>query len=249
MARPSWTIRLPDRSSGPTSPRFSCHRRIRAFSSWPMMMRASEPPMKSRRCPSRPCRRLVAFTFSSMTISLLHDKHVLLAHVTIAQLMTVTSAQVRMARAALNWTVRDLAEATGLHRNTVTNLEVGRYAGDPETLSNIKRVLEKAGVEFVDENGGGPGVRLRDRSKRSPGSRAFLSRVAAIQQMTGCFTRLMALPVLRSYHCRLRSSVTSRLDDEVRGEVLRPDLRPAFPATGGSGPFHPGPCGVIDSKT
>jgi DNA-binding XRE family transcriptional regulator len=33
-----------------------------------------------------------------------------------------------MARAALNWTVRDLAEATGLHRNTITNIEVGRYA-------------------------------------------------------------------------------------------------------------------------
>ena len=83
--------------------------------------------------------------------------------------MAVTSAQVRMARAALNWTVRDLAEATGLHRNTVTNLEVGRYAGDPETLSNIKRVLEKAGVEFIDENGGGPGVRLRDRVRKKPG--------------------------------------------------------------------------------
>jgi transcriptional regulator with XRE-family HTH domain len=83
--------------------------------------------------------------------------------------MAVTSAQVRMARAALNWTVRDLAEATGLHRNTVTNLEVGRYAGDPETLSNIKRVLEKAGVEFINENGGGPGVRLRDRVKKKPG--------------------------------------------------------------------------------
>jgi transcriptional regulator with XRE-family HTH domain len=73
-----------------------------------------------------------------------------------------------MARAALNWTVRDLADATGLHRNTVTNLEVGRYAGDPETLSNIKRVLEKAGVEFIDENGGGPGVRLRDRIQKKP---------------------------------------------------------------------------------
>jgi transcriptional regulator with XRE-family HTH domain len=83
--------------------------------------------------------------------------------------MAVTSAQVRMARAALNWTVRDLAEATGLHRNTVTNLEVGRYAGDPETLSNIKRVLEKAGVEFIDENGGGPGVRLRDRVRKRSG--------------------------------------------------------------------------------
>jgi DNA-binding XRE family transcriptional regulator len=65
-----------------------------------------------------------------------------------------------MARAALNWTVRDLAEATGLHRNTITNIEVGRYAGDLETLSKIRKALEAAGVEFIDENGGGPGVRL-----------------------------------------------------------------------------------------
>lgn len=66
-----------------------------------------------------------------------------------------------MARAALNWTVRDLAEATGLHRNTISNLEVGRYAGDPETLSLIRSVLVRAGVEFIEENGGGAGVRLR----------------------------------------------------------------------------------------
>jgi transcriptional regulator with XRE-family HTH domain len=82
--------------------------------------------------------------------------------------MTVTSAQVRMARAALNWTVRDLAEAAGLHRNTVTNIEVGRYAGDPETLSIIKKVFEVAGVEFIEENGGGPGVRLRKRIHKKP---------------------------------------------------------------------------------
>jgi transcriptional regulator with XRE-family HTH domain len=69
-----------------------------------------------------------------------------------------------MARAALNWTVRDLAEATGLHRNTITNIEVGRYAGDATTLATIEAVLRRAGVEFIDENGGGPGVRLRKRS-------------------------------------------------------------------------------------
>jgi transcriptional regulator with XRE-family HTH domain len=80
--------------------------------------------------------------------------------------MPVTSAQVRMARAALNWTVRDLAEATGLHRNTITNIEVGRYSGDPETLSTIESVLNRAGVEFIDENGGGPGVRLRKRHQK-----------------------------------------------------------------------------------
>ena len=75
--------------------------------------------------------------------------------------MAVTSAQVKMARAALDWTVRDLAEATGLHRNTITNIEVGRYAGDAATLTAIEAVLRRAGVEFIDENGGGPGVRLR----------------------------------------------------------------------------------------
>jgi hypothetical protein len=48
VARPSWTMRLPERSSGPTSPRFSCQRRIRAFSFCPIMIRASEPPMKLR---------------------------------------------------------------------------------------------------------------------------------------------------------------------------------------------------------
>ena len=77
--------------------------------------------------------------------------------------MPVTSAQVRMARAALNWTVRDLAEASGLHRNTINNIEVGRYAGDPKTLAIIEKTLTKAGVEFT--NGDQPGVRLRKARK------------------------------------------------------------------------------------
>ena len=72
-----------------------------------------------------------------------------------------------MARAALKWTVRDLAEATGLHRNTITNIEVGRYAGDPISLETIEKILAGAGVEFIDENGGGPGVRLRKRQRRA----------------------------------------------------------------------------------
>jgi transcriptional regulator with XRE-family HTH domain len=71
-----------------------------------------------------------------------------------------------MARAALNWTVRDLAEATGLHRNTITNIEVGRYTGDPKSLELIERVLKKAGVEFINENGGGHGVRLRKPQRK-----------------------------------------------------------------------------------
>src|SRR2546422_8830435 len=48
VAAPSCTMRLPDRSSGSASPRFSRQRRTRAASSEPMMIRASEPPMKLR---------------------------------------------------------------------------------------------------------------------------------------------------------------------------------------------------------
>ena len=58
-----------------------------------------------------------------------------------------------MARAALNWTVRGLAEATGLHRNTITNIEVGRYAGNEESLAAIERVFRLAGIEFFGDNG------------------------------------------------------------------------------------------------
>jgi transcriptional regulator with XRE-family HTH domain len=71
-----------------------------------------------------------------------------------------------MARAALNWSVRDLAQAAHVHRNTVTNLETGRYAGDAATLAAIVGALKRAGVEFIDENGGGPGVRLKKRQQK-----------------------------------------------------------------------------------
>ena len=72
----------------------------------------------------------------------------------------MTSAQVRAARGLLNWTVRDLAARAGVHRNTITNVETGKYAGDPETLTAIRYVFGKAGVEFT--NGDRPGVRLKN---------------------------------------------------------------------------------------
>jgi DNA-binding XRE family transcriptional regulator len=58
-----------------------------------------------------------------------------------------------MARAALNWTVRDLARATGLHRNTITNIEVGRYAGNQDSIALIENVFRREGVEFLPQNG------------------------------------------------------------------------------------------------
>ena len=56
--------------------------------------------------------------------------------------------------------------ARTLHRNTITNIEIGRYAGDPKTLDIIETVLRKAGVEFLEENGGGPGVRLKKSHRK-----------------------------------------------------------------------------------
>jgi len=70
-----------------------------------------------------------------------------------------------MARAALNWTVRELAEATGLHRNTITNIEVGRYAGNQDSLALIESVFRKAGIEFLPQNG----VRLCKREATKSG--------------------------------------------------------------------------------
>ena len=72
----------------------------------------------------------------------------------------MTSAQVRAARGLLNWTVRTLAERASVHRNTVTNIETGRYAGSADAIASIKSTLESEGVEFIPANGGGVGVRL-----------------------------------------------------------------------------------------
>lgn len=72
----------------------------------------------------------------------------------------VTSAQLRAARGLLNWTVRDLAEKSGVHRNTVTRIET-EETSQGHALEVIRRALEDAGVIFVPENGEGPGVRLR----------------------------------------------------------------------------------------
>lgn len=73
----------------------------------------------------------------------------------------MTPAQVRMARAALNWSLNDLANAAGVHRNTISNFETGKFAGSDQATAAIRAALEAAGVEFIDANGGGAGVRLR----------------------------------------------------------------------------------------
>ena len=65
-----------------------------------------------------------------------------------------------MARAALGLGVREIAEAAQVSTNTVTRLERGEALG-PRTVTAIRTALEAAGVEFIPENGGGAGVRLK----------------------------------------------------------------------------------------
>jgi transcriptional regulator with XRE-family HTH domain len=76
----------------------------------------------------------------------------------------VTPPQIRAARGLLNWTVQELAEKAGVGRNTVAQIESGKYASDAETMAAICRVLEGAGIEFT--NGRWPGVRLRPERRR-----------------------------------------------------------------------------------
>jgi transcriptional regulator with XRE-family HTH domain len=83
----------------------------------------------------------------------------------------ISPFQVRMARAALGWGVRELGMKAGISANTVSRFETGGSAM-VETLIQIQAALEKAGIIFIpaDEHGG-PGVRLRDVPPRSKGKR------------------------------------------------------------------------------
>jgi transcriptional regulator with XRE-family HTH domain len=79
----------------------------------------------------------------------------------------MTSAQMRAARAMLDWTQPQLAEAAGVSVETIKRLE--RLEGEVTatrvaTIDAIEKALVKAGVEFT--NGDEPGVKLRAKRKR-----------------------------------------------------------------------------------
>jgi predicted transcriptional regulator len=73
----------------------------------------------------------------------------------------VTPEQCRAARGLLSWSQQDLAKNAGVGVVTVHQLEAGVSQPRRSTIEVIRRAFEAAGVEFIDENGGGPGVRLR----------------------------------------------------------------------------------------
>ena len=78
-------------------------------------------------------------------------------------MLKVSIRQIKAARALLAWSQEQLAEAADVSIPTIKRLEAndGPLGGRSGTGAKIQTALERAGVEFIDENGGGPGVRLR----------------------------------------------------------------------------------------
>jgi hypothetical protein len=83
----------------------------------------------------------------------------------------LTSDQVRAARALVRWSAEDLSRRSSVSLRTIRRAELAEQVMTMTNANNlaIRRALEDAGVEFIDENGGGPGVRLRkpQRLKKS----------------------------------------------------------------------------------
>ena len=82
--------------------------------------------------------------------------------------MSIFSAQLRAARALLRWSALDLAKASKVGIATIRRVEVieGKIPVTSANEEALRTALEAAGVEFIDENGGGPGVRLRKPTKK-----------------------------------------------------------------------------------
>jgi hypothetical protein len=77
--------------------------------------------------------------------------------------LSLTGAQIRAARALLKWSAADLARHCALGLNTIRRAEVAQDATSLTAANElaIRRAFETAGVEFIDENGTGEGVRFR----------------------------------------------------------------------------------------
>lgn len=81
------------------------------------------------------------------------------------KVVSLKSAQIRAARALLRWSAADLARESAVGANTIRRAETAEenIALTAANQLALRRAFEAAGVDFIDENGGGAGVRLRKR--------------------------------------------------------------------------------------
>jgi len=82
-------------------------------------------------------------------------------------ILKVSIRQVKAARALLAWSQHDLAAEAGVSVPTVKRLEAadGPLGGRAKTTQKLQAALERGGIDFIEENGSGPGVRLRKRQR------------------------------------------------------------------------------------
>jgi predicted transcriptional regulator len=85
-------------------------------------------------------------------------------------ILIVSIRQIKAARALLSWSQEELAAAADVSIATIKRLEAadGALGGRSQTVNKIRRALQGAGIDFIDENGGGPGVRLKKAPKKRP---------------------------------------------------------------------------------
>jgi hypothetical protein len=83
----------------------------------------------------------------------------------------LTSAQIRSGRALIRWSAEDLARASRVGLTTIRRAELTDSTTSMTAANDlaVRNALELAGVEFIDENGGGAGVRLRKPGQREAG--------------------------------------------------------------------------------
>ena len=80
----------------------------------------------------------------------------------------ITTQQIRAARGLLGWSQSELANRAGLSLPTVKRLEAGTGPRvSDEARTRIQKALEAGGLQFIFENGGGPGVRLRKGRRKN----------------------------------------------------------------------------------
>ncbi len=80
----------------------------------------------------------------------------------------LTSGQIRAARALLRWRAEDLARESAVGVATIRRAELAEQETSMTAPNDsaVRRAFEIAGIEFIEENGGGPGVRLRKQQPK-----------------------------------------------------------------------------------
>jgi transcriptional regulator with XRE-family HTH domain len=147
--------------------------------------------------------------------------------------IVVSGAQLRMARAAMNWTVRDLSRAANVAPATIHRIEAALTAR-PSSLAAIRATLERAGIVFMRHRDG-DGVRFM-RAAECVRGLLKLANLAAGQAkidtaIQGRLDRFLATAIALQKEWRVEDGVyVSQLKERIRvaSRTVEPNVREAL---------------------